>query len=336
MMRFLKNPLTRHLKRWGSQHYNRLLDRLIKNPVARPDPVFTYLAPLLFPAQKARARRREMYITTVGKNDGAGAQIQAVFSTMLFAQMQGFTYVHTPFTAIEHADNPLHWASQWETFMGLGYGEMPVEALPPETKRVQLASIGRLLGRAGTLYLVPHCHPYADAFPDQYILLKERFSQKYHHVPKNVPHFNDPTRCNVAIHIRRGDVTPKTHPLRYTADSYNLTVLEKIQTVLRGLGIDPLIHVYSQGAVENFSEYARREMCLHINESAFATFHAMVTADILVMSKSSFSYSAALLSTGIVFYQKFWHTPLREWINTENNDFGFQIQPSLLKREYHN
>jgi hypothetical protein len=39
----------------------------------------------------------------------------------------------------------------------------------------------------------------------------------------------------------------------------------------------------------------------------------MVLADILVTGASSFSYTAGLLSEGIVYYIPFWHAPLPHW-----------------------
>jgi len=41
----------------------------------------------------------------------------------------------------------------------------------------------------------------------------------------------------------------------------------------------------------------------------------MATADALVMSRSSYSYVAAILNAnGIVVYHPFWHSPLKEWL----------------------
>ena len=45
----------------------------------------------------------------------------------------------------------------------------------------------------------------------------------------------------------------------------------------------------------------------------FDTFTEMVAADALIMSRSSFSYSAAVLSDGDIYYQKFWHPPMKHW-----------------------
>ncbi len=57
----------------------------------------------------------------------------------------------------------------------------------------------------------------------------------------------------------------------------------------------------------------------HLNECPFTTFHHMVSADVLVMAKSSFSYSAALFSNGIKIYLPFWHKPLQNWIVVNEN-----------------
>jgi hypothetical protein len=45
-------------------------------------------------------------------------------------------------------------------------------------------------------------------------------------------------------------------------------------------------------------------------------FHAMVSADVLIDSPSSFCFSAALLSYGEVWHHAFWHnSPLDRWIS---------------------
>ena len=41
----------------------------------------------------------------------------------------------------------------------------------------------------------------------------------------------------------------------------------------------------------------------------------LVSAEILVTSASSLSYTSALLSYGEIYYKQFWHPPSKEWIN---------------------
>jgi len=50
-----------------------------------------------------------------------------------------------------------------------------------------------------------------------------------------------------------------------------------------------------------------------LNGDLEKTFHDMVTAKVLVTSKSSLSYAAALLSVNAIYYIPFWMKPLSRW-----------------------
>jgi hypothetical protein len=68
----------------------------------------------------------------------------------------------------------------------------------------------------------------------------------------------------------------------------------------------------------------------HVNESAMDCIRRMATADVLVMSRSSFSYLAGILNReGIVFYHPFWHQPLSSWI-TATSEGAFD-ESGLMK-----
>ena len=63
------------------------------------------------------------------------------------------------------------------------------------------------------------------------------------------------------------------------------------------------------------NEYPK--VVLHLDENIRITFHSLVKADLLILSKSSFSYSAALLNENIVdatIIKSWWHKPLKKWI----------------------
>jgi hypothetical protein len=76
---------------------------------------------------------------------------------------------------------------------------------------------------------------------------------------------------------------------------------------------DKIFHIYSQGDKKNFLHFKNDDILLHLNESIESTFYSMVTAQILVMSKSSLSYTAGMLSDGIIYYLPFWHKPSLNW-----------------------
>ena len=46
-------------------------------------------------------------------------------------------------------------------------------------------------------------------------------------------------------------------------------------------------------------------------------FEIMVSSRILIISKSSLSYVAALISDGEIYYKRFWHNPRKDWIICE-------------------
>ena len=77
---------------------------------------------------------------------------------------------------------------------------------------------------------------------------------------------------------------------------------------------DLCFHIYSQGNIENFNCYKNDDVILHIDEDVTTTFIGLVGSDILVMSASSFSYIAAILTDAEVYYLPFWHKPKKEWI----------------------
>ena len=89
-----------------------------------------------------------------------------------------------------------------------------------------------------------------------------------------------------------------------------------------------VFHIYSQGNTDDFvqackcisDEYPFVEIMYHINESIFDSFVQLVGSDILVISPSMFSYSAALLHTGTVYSLTIFDKPCSKWIVCNMNE----------------
>jgi hypothetical protein len=60
---------------------------------------------------------------------------------------------------------------------------------------------------------------------------------------------------------------------------------------------------------------APMQVSYHLNEDAFCTFHHLVSADVLVMSRSDFSYVAGIISKGVKLFcpPPFWHALVPGW-----------------------
>jgi len=66
--------------------------------------------------------------------------------------------------------------------------------------------------------------------------------------------------------------------------------------------------------IKEFDQLPHLKKC--INGDPIETLRAMATADLLVMSRSDFSYTAAILNKkGIIVYHPFWHGTPMEWID---------------------
>ncbi len=260
------------------------------------------------------------FITCSGKTDGAGAQIQAILSTMLFADELAIKYVHTPFKKIGHNINDdKSFESKWESFVNLGFNELAVDQIKSNKLDIINVSHPREVKKIkNTLYVIMGCHKFADRNPDLYLKLAPQIQHKYAQSSEKPDLYFDPSKINVAVHIRRGDIAEE-HSKRYTSNHFVSNIIKKISAVLNDYGHKPIFHIYSQGNDAAFSEIAQDSIFFHLNECPFTTFHHMVSADVLVMAKSSFSYSVALFSKGVIIYLPFWHKPLQNWIVVNTN-----------------
>ncbi len=70
-----------------------------------------------------------------------------------------------------------------------------------------------------------------------------------------------------------------------------------------------------EGTQDEFCDLLGENITCKLNEDVRQTFHSLVIEKVLVMAKSSLSYSAAILNEGTVYYQDFWHKPLDGWKN---------------------
>lgn len=130
---------------------------------------------------------------------------------------------------------------------------------------------------------------------------------------------------NIAIHVRRGDIlADPSNPnlaMRYISADYFKNVLDE---ALIKIETSKPVHIYffSQGTVKDFPEFASYDN-LHwcLDMGAKESFLHMVYADLLITSKSSFSYKPALLNKNVkICPDNFWHgyPDSKDWIIANN------------------
>lgn len=226
-------------------------------------------------------------ITVAGKDDGFGAQYQACLSGLAFARKHSIYYVHTPFTQVGHGLD----SKQCDLMTGLRS-----DRWWKVSDRINLSCVPYVKE-------VHECiNPSAFYTEDTLSEIRDLYYASA--CPANVPVYD------IACHIRRGDVSLNTYPFRFTSNQF---YADQLKCIIKSSG-NLSIAVVSQGSIDDFPElHDLPNIVFHLNEEVDRSFHILCTSSILVMSKSSFSYCAGLLSRGTVLYTDFWHKKLDKW-----------------------
>lgn len=241
-------------------------------------------------------------ITCPCPSDGAGSELCARLSTLLYAKLRGLTYLHTPMIDVTHVpentDQKL-WTDSWERFFNLGLGE----SLAEPSQRIILRKPHRVFLRKRTHYEANHCHRYVANFPEAYHNFRNDFRIRYHSSEKPELGLSSKEH-NIAVHLRRGDVSANNNSSRYTPLKAVFPAIKKLLNEYP----DSRIRIFSEGQPNDFAIFnALPRTTLHLNTDPFETFHHLVMADRLLMAKSSFSFLAALLSRGICHHEPFYY-----------------------------
>ncbi|MFA5329759.1 MAG: hypothetical protein WC384_18330 [Prolixibacteraceae bacterium] len=255
---------------------------------------------------------------TAQPNPGAGIghQIANWIAGYWYSMQFGLNFAHIPFAH-----------KKWDDILGFGENEVTTETLIKEQgfKKVLLplfdeSNIGEIertkkiidsYRGERVVFVAEQDQPYRDQFG-----VMNDIKYKFHHAKsrKEDRIIYERDTFNIAIHIRRGDIEiekKNNNPnllMRWQDNNYFINILSKVVENLK-TEKTLAIYLFSQGNPDDFFEFNKFEnihYCLDM--SAQDSFVNMVFADLLITSKSSFSYKPALLSNGIKICPKdFWH-----------------------------
>lgn len=227
----------------------------------------------------------DKYYTIKGKEDGFGAQYQAIMSGIAYCIHKKYIYVHTPFTKIEHGCD----IEKANDFIGI----KSKDGNPPAS-----------LIENPYIFDVHHAEN-----PSIYYNKKARKFLRDNYYSTQKPEIGP---VDIAIHIRRGDVTETEFSNRYNTNTYYASLIEKIKIKYPTYKIT----IFSESSYEDFKTIGLDISCFRLNQDIFKTFHSLVNARVLIQAKSSFSYAAGILNSNTVYYMDgFWHNKLDDWLN---------------------
>jgi hypothetical protein len=262
---------------------------------------------------------------------GIGHQMANWIAGLWFARQFGLKYASIPFST-----------DRWDEFLGFGIGEVQYYDLLEQGYRVrrlpafneynnnelslQKAIINSYTGTK-TILLAIQDQGYQNQFGviDD---IKAKFRSALERKSDRLQY--DKTKFNIAVHVRRTVIIDgKTileddaaKSMRWLSNDYYEKVLVR---VLENQKMDkPMaIWLFSTGKAKEFEEFAKYgeiHFCNDMDE--YQSFAHLVFADLLITSKSSFSYKPALMNDGIkICPQNFWHSypDTKDWILVDND-----------------
>lgn len=258
---------------------------------------------------------------------GIGHQIANWISGFWYAR-----YFHLKFAHIQFSNQA------WEKFLGFGENEVTVNELKKQGFKIRKLPLFNEYNKKEIeinkkiidsyngekiVFLAEQDQFYKDQYGVLNDLKKKFYSSQARQQDKLI--FSN-QNFNIAIHVRRGDIMSDLNnpglAMRYLSNDYFEKVLRQ---VIDNIQSSKPIHIYffSQGTPADYPEFStfpNLHWCLDMN--AQDSFLHFVYADLLITSKSSFSYKPALLNNGIkVCPKNFWHgyPNSKDWILCENN-----------------
>ena len=251
--------------------------------------------------------------TTTPRTDGFGAQFQNIIADILYIYNNtNDAYVFPNIASFEHNyTNESDFTERLVKYMNMrSHFPLPSNVTPREIKYLTNTTtypfvetnLGRLL-KGQTMKDVKTMFYEGKTTP---------FDSQYYNVAVQIRRFN-----NVDTRMAGAD----------TPHSYYVGLMNHIRTTRTATATAtatdkrPLrFHIYSQTTSTDTEAVFKQTYCgnddteLHLNGDVLPTFHGMVFADALIWSGSSFSYCAAFLSNGVVYYKRFWHRPADFWL----------------------
>jgi len=256
---------------------------------------------LLFLHDFAKPSRKACEATQIAEEGGFGSQYQNIIQTALYAHWKGKSFCVTPITSIHG-----NYGSS-SSFLREVNELLHLAVLPAEQFYCLFVHSCRT---ASHVDFIENKKAWFDDF------IKDRkladFAKPFLQgvgKRKRTHSGRESEKKNAVVHIRRRnpqDIEDDFHGRNHLQDRDICHAMRLVQAANPSITFE----IYSQGEHEDFGLYGGDpRISLHLNEALNVTFLQMVQADVLIMAKSSLSYTAGLLREGEVWAPNpFWHT----------------------------
>ncbi len=294
---------------------------------------------------ETKPKGRNRYLIRIPNAAGIGDQILTCWSeTYMLARTYGLTFAHHPFLRSYHCPD-----ADWEAFLGFGEGEVqatellrdkslvkvylpPLALTSPQNHLILSRLINRVYRQDNVVFHLG-TGVYLGSDIEQAEVMPSVYQHKYQAARRRsrVAETFDQRHLHVAVHIRRGDLALLKDALgeqwdkRWIDLSYYTNVLGDLLSALATYRTQ--VHIFSDGTADELAELESfPNTRLHLGDDPIESFHAMVIADVLVVSTSAFAICAGKICGGIKLAGKDFDSPQFRLFIPGGEDW-IQIEP---------
>lgn len=262
-----------------------------------------------------------------GSTDGLASQLLSKMNIILLSMQYGYQYVEIPFDDSYIKGNSGHRYGQFSTTLqNQAFDFSSFEKIHPlmfgydKCKIINSSEGGRdyLLTQIESSSELIIANNFNNLFADDpkvYSLLNKVNIVNSKLLPAL---YSKKNRLKVAVHVRRGDIM--LHEVNFNRiidNRYFEVVVNRLIDILKILDLDYdlILHCEDDISLDFNSSYQK-----FVNENPIASFMDLVTADVIVSSKSSHSTVPSMLSGGVNIYpHDTWMVRCPGWIKADAN-----------------
>lgn len=271
-----------------------------------------------------------MYLMYNMTNEGVGAQYQRIIALLGIAKKHNLKFLHKMITVGHNYNNDPSWNEKWDMLFNIK--TLTEEQYPSNHEiiyrdRLNIQDLKTIANTKNKIFSISLPFDIVDRAPNIYYkIVQDDIRRLYQESNKNKTlHLFKKNHMNIAIHIRvinHHDDQCEIKDFENLEGRYEIHDHQYIILISKLKKLYPYsdVHIFSQPNI--YKKYRSltelEDVHIHINTDAIDTFHHFCSADILVISKSSFSYLAGIYNKNKVIYIPFHHPPLEEWESIRN------------------
>jgi hypothetical protein len=269
-----------------------------------------------------------MILSYFCSNEGIGAQYQRILGILGICKINNFKYYHKIITVGHNYHNELNWDNKWDDFFNIRNIDLSIKNNTDNLQNIfvphTMTNLNSLDNNDNIIYNIENPYNIINENPDLYYdsiiddlrkLYNEKNKDRYFK-------FFIPNKKNIVIHIRTindGDTSELPEQL-LPGNVRHISDIDYIKIINNLANNTNHIHIFTQSSFNlNRIKTDIENISYHIDTDTFDTFHHFVNADVLIISKSAFSYLAAIYNTNSIIYSPSTiQVPLKHWTNINN------------------